>query len=151
MGDKVLILLFIVGNPLQARHHGPYKIERCVDDVNYVVGTPDRRKQRQLCHINMLKSYHTRDNCSASKSVAQVTIAATEENSDSEDNPLVYGIRLNNSQIISNLKSKLDHLSPSQTTDIEMLIQNSLSMFPDVPSRSDVVCHDVDVGTAKPV
>ena len=151
MDDKVLILLPIVANPLQARYHGPYIIEYCVDDVNYVLGIPDRRKQRQQCHVNMFKSYHTRDDCSASKSVAQVTIAATEENSVSEDNPLVYGIRLNNCQIISNLKSKLGHLSPSQTTDKQTLIQNSLSLFPDVPSRTDVVCYDVDVGTAEPV
>ena len=151
MGDKVLVLFHIAGNPLQARYHGPYTIEHCVDDVNYVVSTPDRRKQRQLCHVNMLKSYHTRDDCSASKSVAQVTIVATEENSDSEDNLPVYGIRLNNSQIISNLKSKLSHLSPSQAVDIETLIQSNLSLFPDVPSRTDVVCHDVDVGTAEPV
>ena len=151
VGDKVLVLFPIAGNPLQARYHGPYTIERCVNDVNYVVSTPDRRKQRQLCHVNMLKGYHTRDDCSASKSVAQVTVVATEENSDSEDNLPVYGIRLNNSQVISNLKSKLSHLSPSQAIDIETLIQSNLSLFPDVPSRTDVVCHDVDVGTAEPV
>jgi len=59
VGDKVLVLLPIVGNPF----HGPYTIERCVNVVNYVVSTPDRRKQRQLCHVNMLKGYHIRDNC----------------------------------------------------------------------------------------
>ena len=61
VGDQVLVLLPIVGNPLQARYHGPYTIEDCVNDVNYVVSTPDRRKPRLLCHINMLKEYHTRD------------------------------------------------------------------------------------------
>ena len=43
VGDKVLVLLPIADNPLQARYHGPYTIERCINDVNY-----DRRKQRQL-------------------------------------------------------------------------------------------------------
>ena len=31
-----------------------------MSDLNYVLQTPDRRKQKQLCHINMLKPYYTR-------------------------------------------------------------------------------------------
>ena len=55
-GDKVLVLFPIPGHPLQARYHGPYVIESKVGEVDYIVKTPDRRKSRQLCHINMLKS-----------------------------------------------------------------------------------------------
>ena len=47
-GDQVLLLLPIAGHPLQARYHGPYVVERKVNDVDYVVCTPDRHKQRQL-------------------------------------------------------------------------------------------------------
>ena len=47
-GDQVLLLLPISGHPLQARYHGPYVVERKVNDVDYVVCTPDRHKQRQL-------------------------------------------------------------------------------------------------------
>lgn len=44
-GDKVLVFLLIPGHPLlQARYYGPYEIESKIDDVNYVVSTPDRRK-----------------------------------------------------------------------------------------------------------
>jgi len=42
----------------------------------------------------------------------------------------------------------LAHLSHSQAAEVETFIQNNLSPFPDVPSRVDVVCHDVDVGAA---
>lgn len=59
-GDKVLVLLPITGHPLQAKYHGPYIISHKVNDVNYVVNTPDRRKSKQLCHVNMLKEYHDR-------------------------------------------------------------------------------------------
>ena len=31
-----------------------------MSDLNYVLQTPDRRKQKQLCHINMLKPYYSR-------------------------------------------------------------------------------------------
>ena len=59
-GDKVLALFPVPGHPLQARYHGPYDIESKISDVNYIVKTPGRRKERQLCHINMLKEYKER-------------------------------------------------------------------------------------------
>ena len=46
----------VPGRPLQARYYGPYTVEKKLSDVNYIVNTPGRRKQKQLCHINMLKS-----------------------------------------------------------------------------------------------
>ena len=60
-GDKVLALLPIPGKPLQARYYGPYTVDKKLSDVNYIVNTPGRRKQKQLCHINMLKKYIDRD------------------------------------------------------------------------------------------
>ena len=60
-GDKVLAVLPSPGRPLQARYFGPYIVEKKVSDLNYIITTPDRRKQKQLCHINMLKEYVDRD------------------------------------------------------------------------------------------
>ena len=57
-GDKVLVLLPVSGQPLQARFIGPYVIDCKVGNLDYIVLTPDRRKTKQLCHINMLKPYH---------------------------------------------------------------------------------------------
>ena len=55
--DKVLALLPIPGRPLQARYFGPYTVEKKANDLNYIMTTPDRCKQKQLWHINMLKEY----------------------------------------------------------------------------------------------
>ena len=68
--DKVLALLPIPGRPLQARYFGPYTVEKKASDLNYTITTPDRRKQKQLCHINMLKEYVDRD----SSNVALVNV-----------------------------------------------------------------------------
>ena len=57
-GDQVLMLLPVVGSPFQAKFAGPYAIFRKVSDQNYVISTPDRRRKTQLCHVNLLKSYH---------------------------------------------------------------------------------------------
>ena len=60
VGDKVLALLPVPTQPLQARYLGPYVIAEKVNEVDYIVNTPGRRKAQRLCHINMLKEYHQR-------------------------------------------------------------------------------------------
>ena len=47
-GDMVLALLPIPGKPLQARYYGPYTVDKQISDVNFIVNTPGRRKQKQL-------------------------------------------------------------------------------------------------------
>ena len=56
-GQKVLVLLPVPGNPLHSRFFGPYVIQKKISNLNYVVVTPDRPKQTQLCQVNMLKPY----------------------------------------------------------------------------------------------
>ena len=56
-GQKVLALLPVPGNPLQARYFGPYVIKEKLRNINYVLEMLDRRKQTQLCHVNMIKPY----------------------------------------------------------------------------------------------
>ena len=60
-GQKVLAMLPVPGNPLRSRFFGPYEIQKKLNDLNYIVVTPDRRKQTQLCHVNMLKPYVERN------------------------------------------------------------------------------------------
>ena len=57
-GDRVLVLFPVEGNPLQAKNSGPYKVVKKISDTNYLVKTSGRRKETQVCHINMLKAYH---------------------------------------------------------------------------------------------
>ncbi|KAJ8032010.1 hypothetical protein HOLleu_25409 [Holothuria leucospilota] len=66
-GDKVLVFLPVSGQPLQARFQGPYVIERKVSDTDYVILTPDKRKSKRVCHINMMKRYYEREDCDISK------------------------------------------------------------------------------------
>ena len=83
-GDKVLALLPIPGRPLQSRYYGPYTVDKKLSDVNYIVNTPGRRKQKQLCHINMLKKYIDSDS-SVISSVNLVNSVPHEQNQmDSE-------------------------------------------------------------------
>ena len=47
--------------PLQAKYCGPYTILEKLGPVYYLIDTPYRRKQKRVCHVNLLKLYWRRD------------------------------------------------------------------------------------------
>ena len=148
--DKVLVLLPLRGNPLQAKYHGPYKVFKKVNDLDYIDEIPDRRKLSQLCHINMLKIYHSRDNNAVGvgmyKAHGDTSMtdrvacdkSLTEEDVPSDDTDACqdklgmedvgnletpFKIRLSNSEVIANIERKLDGLSVEQKQQLKDLIQ----------------------------
>jgi hypothetical protein len=50
-GKKVIVLLHIPCHPLQANYFWPYVIESRLNDLNYIVNTPTRRKKRQIWQV----------------------------------------------------------------------------------------------------
>jgi hypothetical protein len=76
-GDQVLILLPTITNKLLAEWQRPYPITRRIREVNYEVRMTDRRKQKRIFHINMLRAWHfpTAISCSAD----DITDATDEE------------------------------------------------------------------------
>ena len=56
-GEKVLVLLHVQGKPLEAKFHGPYLVTQHLGPVDYVISTPDRRKTKRVCHVNLIKKY----------------------------------------------------------------------------------------------
>ena len=156
-GDKVLALLPIPGRPLQARYFGPYNIDKKTSDLNYIINTPGRRKNKQMCHINMLKEYFYRDSSISKpitvvKSVPQESNGSEPEvNSDFIDKSDPGPSKLENSDILRNLNNKLSHLEPSQQEELKQLIHEYEHLFPDIPTRTDKIYHDVIVEDSKPV
>ena len=108
-GDRVLVLFPVVGNPLQAKYSGPYKVVKKISDTNYLVKTPDRHKETQVCHINMLKAYHEKP------------------------------------------KPELVTLPLVQRKELAEVITQYREVFPDVPSKTNLIEHDVDVGDSAPI
>lgn len=53
-GEKVLVLLSMVGSSLQAKFAGPCLVETKTSDNNYVIQTTHRQRKSGVCH--MLKS-----------------------------------------------------------------------------------------------
>ena len=155
-GDKVLALLPIPGRPLQARYFGPYTIDKKTSDLNYIINTPGRRKNKQMCHVNMLKQYFDRDS-SISKPITVVNTVPQESNVEPEVNSDFIDksdpgpSKLENSDILRNLNNKLSHLEPSQQEELKQLIHEYEHLFPDIPTRTDKIYHDVIVEDSKPI
>lgn len=167
VGDLVLVLLPVPGNPLQVSYIGPCKVLEKRDDVNYVVSTPERRKKTQICHINMLIAYNARQsNDSSTKTddgkdviltVTSDVIGGADQNQtqvpdvDPNFEVTVQPVRLGNSKVLENLSDKLGHLTTSQCDDLFALLNEFKDLFPDVPGRAQGMYHDVEVGDAKPI
>lgn len=153
VGEEVLALLPLQGQPLSAKFCGPYYVDRRIGDTDYLLRTPDRRKKHQLCHVNMLKPYHRSENSSTSTptlhAVAAVT-TAVEEDIDVECE--YWDCRWpENTEVLSTLKEKLSHLPSNQVFQLLSLTSKHPEVFKNVPGRTSWTEHDVCVGDAAPI
>ena len=58
---------------------------------------------------------------------------------------------MRNSEILQNLDSRLSHLTPSQLNQLKALFLEYPQLFTDIPGRTNLIQHDVDVGDASPI
>ena len=151
-GDEVLLFLPVPGHPLTAKYYGPYEVEKMENELNYVVKTPDRRKPRQRCHINMMKQYHKRDKVHVQLNGAVDVVNAVIDVPEPDSHEDVgTPMKLNNSDILSRINNKLAHLNTRQIGELSHEIKNHAKIFQDVPGQTTVIYHDVDIGDAQPI
>jgi len=166
-GEKVLVLLPIPGSSLSARFSGPYVIKSKWNETDYILHTPERRRKTRLCHINMLKPYfcvEPKENPEnlVSESVTKgnterVSLLAYALPVDTADDGLNVSMEalgggcFENSKILSLLPEQLSYLSPEQREDVMKLIDSFPCLFNDVPPGTNVIQHDIEVGSALPI
>ena len=135
-GDRVLVLFPVVGNPLQ------------------------------VCHINMLKAYHEKPKPELvtlnnrlgleSPTHSEDCVGQVAEKEEDTESEVRLGndqqpIKLQNSQILNDLGTKLSHLPLVQRKELAEVITQYREVFPDVPSKTNLIEHDVDVGDSAPI
>ena len=59
--------------------------------------------------------------------------------------------KLQNSDILKDLDKKLSNLDHTHRDELKMLILEYELLFPDIPTRTDKIYHDVDIEGSKPV
>ena len=108
----------------------------------------------------MLKSYVNRDKNNVVQCANIPVVSSVPQNCNNEcDTQISRDFKnkfpglscLQNSDILCNLDSKLEHLQDSKRQELKELIYEYKHLFPDVPTRTNKILHDVDVGHAKPI
>ncbi len=129
--------------------------------------TPDRKRQKRVCHINMLKAYNSREAAESltteGKSeavfpvgvVCETSPSVEQENADLDgflesDAPLLSA-RLSNSETLGNLSNVLGHLDDDQRQDVVELLDKFPSILGDAPTLTNVLQHDIVVSNAQPI
>ena len=128
-----------------------------MNDEYYIVKTPRRRKENQLCHIIMIKPFHERGEKKNEveneiKSVGIVNASTEIEEKWAEEKlSKCEGMVLENSAMLENLMSKIGPMELEKKNEIIEIVEKYKSLFPDGPRKTNVVVHDVDVGGAEPI
>ena len=108
---------------------------------------------KRLCHINMLKPYHSKDVPVCCKSVTTVAPVMPPKSATASEEEVVQSMKFQNSDVLSNLDLiiTLSHLLEKERGVIKELVEEFSDLFPDIPGRTVAAPHDVDVGTTHPV
>ncbi|XP_042858103.1 uncharacterized protein LOC122244300 [Penaeus japonicus] len=157
-GDLVLALLPLPKKPLRSQYHGPFRVLKRTNEVNYIIETPERRKKKRKVHVNLLKKYHSREDSGVSvEKVKAVALIVPNTGDHHEEN---YGIEsvisivepnLSNSVILDNLEHKLVHLAANEAASISSLLQDYRDLFGDTPRLCTLLEHDIETAGAQPI
>ncbi len=158
-----MVLLPAPGSILHSKFAGPYLVERKLNETNFLVATPDRKCKSHVCHVNRLKAYVDRDHSgmahekpvpppvSPTVAVGVVSTYTLEEDDLMSKDVPVSSTRLKNSAIMRDLQRFLSHLTNEQSKTLTGLLHTFPTLFSDVPGRTTVCVHDIDVGDAAPI
>ncbi|XP_068229856.1 uncharacterized protein [Palaemon carinicauda] len=149
-GDEVLVYHPIPGSPLREKFMGPYKVLQRISKVNYVLSTPDRRRSKQLVHVNLLKAYQAPIQMVSHLSISpEAKILPLEESSSEllmdlpEDDQLINWKDNTNSQILKSLPSYFTGIPSFQRKLLSQLLSRFHDVCSDSLQRSQTIQHDI--------
>lgn len=144
-GDRVLVVLPVLGSALQAKSSGPYVVNQKLSETDYVILTPNCKKKQHVCHVNMIKSCVEQGKPTVSL-IKPSPVAATSPAYRASDDELddrrssASCACLGNPGILENLDAHLSHLSPVAKSNICELIHSYPFLLPTLLLKS-MFCH----------
>ena len=141
-GEQVLVLLPTSTNKLLAEWQGPYFITRKIGKVNYEIKMTDRKKQKRIFHVNMLRKWYT---------PGTEALFAREMEPDQPDDTVddVHGWPTSDDSGDSPQIGQ--QLSPEQLNEMQATLTEFAEVLSSKPGRTTVTEHKIAVGEAKPV
>ena len=134
-GDEVLVLLPTSTSKLLAEWQGPYSIIKPVGKVTYEVDMHDRRKQKRVFHVNMLKKWET-----------PTDVAMFNDEVDPSDEIVLWRDATAKQQPVIN-----SSLTPTQLQELHHTLQSFSDVLNSKPGRTTVAEHHIEVGDARPI
>ena len=124
-----------------------------ISPLNYLVKTPDRRKLKQLCQVNMIKMYHSRVPDDTEKQVHNLSLVVNTSDNDNtlDSSEIGHDVILKYSKILSKIEENMRHLDTIQKGELSQLITEYSDLFPNVPTQTTAEYHDVEIGDALPI
>lgn len=132
---------------LSAWFSGLYGVDRRVSDTDYVIRTPERRRRKPVCATFT---------CLQPSDAAVVGVFSLVEVQPEWKTDLVTPCgghqsgRLRNSNFLSTVNDQLSYMSAPQKQDVINLL-HTYPLVLGVPTRTTVLEHEIDVGSATPI
>lgn len=142
-GDPVLVLKPRLGNTMSHKYEGPYIVTEKTGDLTYKVRHSDKRNQVMLIHVNRLKKFQ------GPRPIALTNVSISSERGDDcsgDPTNLIF----NNSSSV-NAVEELSHLQMAQREEVQSLVDEFSSLFGEVPTQTDAICHDVELTDYTPI
>ena len=154
VGDSVLAYFPTSVSPLKHKFSGPYVITKCMNNNNYVISTPDRRKSTQLVHVNLIKKYYGNipvalhclsDSVRKSNVVHQKPIPFSHDVDLYPSNEEITWSNFSNMEIFKELSVYFQHLPSNQSSCLQTLLLDYKDICQDVPQLCKVASHDINL------
>ena len=144
-GDEILALLPLQ-NSLQAKYCGPYRVLEKLGPVDYVIDTPNRKKTKRVCHVNLLKAYHRRDEKLFPRPSPDCLPTCMVEVSDTSSADFGSTIpAFGDLKQTTLLDPKPSLLSETQQVELTNLLSSFDTIFCDIPGQTTLINHHIDL------
>ena len=119
---------------MQAKYCGPYTILEKHGAVDYLIDTLNRRKQKRVCHVNLLKLYRRRDEKQFPNSAHTVPVNVATLVSENDVGVTIPAL----SDLITSTPThtKNEYLTQLQQTALDKLLANYADNFSDTPGKA---------------
>ena len=129
---------------------GPYTVLRKLNEVDYEVETPGRRKDKRIYHINLLKQWHE-------PNVALLALPGEEDDQNIEiPTTEADGVEEGLYPLQDGVPDvKMSEIAPGLTEEQHKDLEELVAVFPTVfhgkPGRTTLTQHQINVGDAAPI
>ncbi|KAI2648139.1 Transposon Ty3-I Gag-Pol polyprotein [Labeo rohita] len=140
-GQKVLVVLPSGTCKLLAKWQGPYLVKRKLGPVTYEILCPERKRPKQILHVNLLREFKDRT-VENENQVAMMVQAVDEELDEEEMEPIRHS---------EDIPGDHSHLSDQQQQQLVKVRQSFPSLFQEEPGLTKVLTHNIILKDSTPI